>query len=154
MARYAGVLPFSEAAVCLVAQQTLLDQGWIGREETVALFDAGTDLKYPHLFEDARTRSASQRHPVKDALGASGGSRPTQRPRRVILSGMPASAVPARLYYAQILAREQPGRSCAGRWRAPAIACTRRNDAQHPAPGLTRGRPRSAARQAHCLAAL
>ena len=50
MARYAGVLPSPEAAACLVAQQALLDQGWIGREESVVLFNTGTGLKYPHLF--------------------------------------------------------------------------------------------------------
>ena len=50
MARYAGALPSPEAAACLVAQQALLDQGWIGREETVVLFNAGAGLKYPHLF--------------------------------------------------------------------------------------------------------
>ncbi len=50
MARQTGVFPAPEAAACLAAQQELLTQGWISREDSVVLFVTGTGLKYTHLF--------------------------------------------------------------------------------------------------------
>ncbi len=50
MARHSGVFPAPEAAACLAAQQELLQQGWIGKNESVVLFVTGTGLKYTHLY--------------------------------------------------------------------------------------------------------
>lgn len=50
MSRLSGVFPAPESAACLVAQQQLLNQGWIQPEESVVLFNTGSSLKYTHLL--------------------------------------------------------------------------------------------------------
>ena len=50
MGRYTGIFPAPEGAACLAAQMRLLEEGWIGRDETVVLFNTGTGLKYAHLW--------------------------------------------------------------------------------------------------------
>jgi threonine synthase len=46
-----GIFPAPEGAACLAAQVRLLEAGWIKPDETVALFNTGTGLKYAHLWE-------------------------------------------------------------------------------------------------------
>lgn len=50
MGRYTGIFAAPEGAACLAAQMRLLEEGWIGRDETVVLFNTGTGLKYAHLW--------------------------------------------------------------------------------------------------------
>jgi threonine synthase len=50
MGQYTGIFPAPEGAACLAAQVHLLEQGWIGPEETVVLFNTGSGLKYAHLY--------------------------------------------------------------------------------------------------------
>ncbi|MDE2234496.1 MAG: threonine synthase [Gammaproteobacteria bacterium] len=50
MAAGSGVFPGLEGAATLAAQVQLLDSGWIGRDETVVLFNTGTPLKHIHLW--------------------------------------------------------------------------------------------------------
>lgn len=46
-----GIFACPEGAATLVAFQHLRDQGWIGNDETVILFNTGSGLKYAHLWE-------------------------------------------------------------------------------------------------------
>lgn len=50
MGRHTGIFPAPEGAACLAAQVHLLEQGWIGPDETVVLFNTGSGLKYAHLW--------------------------------------------------------------------------------------------------------
>ncbi len=50
MGRHTGIFPAPEGAACLAAQMRLLEEGWIGHDETVVLFNTGTGLKYAHLW--------------------------------------------------------------------------------------------------------
>jgi threonine synthase len=50
MGSQSGIFPAPEGAACLAAQVRLLDQGWIGRDEQVVLFNTGSGLKYAHLW--------------------------------------------------------------------------------------------------------
>jgi threonine synthase len=45
-----GIFPAPEGAACLAAQSRLLQEGWIGSDETVVLFNTGTGVKYAHLW--------------------------------------------------------------------------------------------------------
>ena len=45
-----GIFPAPEGAACLAAQVHLLEQGWIGPDEKVVLFNTGSGLKYAHLW--------------------------------------------------------------------------------------------------------
>jgi threonine synthase len=45
-----GVFGAPEGGACLAAQVALLEQGWIGRDETVVLFNTGSGAKYAHLW--------------------------------------------------------------------------------------------------------
>jgi threonine synthase len=46
-----GLFVCPEGAATLAAFQLLRAQGWIGADETVALFNTGTGLKYAHLWD-------------------------------------------------------------------------------------------------------
>jgi threonine synthase len=48
--RTQGIFVCPEGAATLVAFQRLRDQGWIGDDETVVLFNTGSGLKYAHLW--------------------------------------------------------------------------------------------------------
>ncbi len=50
MGSKSGVFPAPEGAACLAAQVRLIEQGWIGPEEKVVLFNTGSGLKYAHLW--------------------------------------------------------------------------------------------------------
>lgn len=50
MGSHTGIFPAPEGAACLAAQVSLLEEGWIGPDETVVLFNTGTGLKYAHLW--------------------------------------------------------------------------------------------------------
>jgi len=50
MGRTQGLFTCPEGAAPLVAFQHLRQQGWIGDDETVVLFDTGSGLKYSHLW--------------------------------------------------------------------------------------------------------
>ncbi len=50
MAAGSGVFPGLEGAATLAAQIKLLDSNWLGRNETVVLFNTGTPLKHIHLW--------------------------------------------------------------------------------------------------------
>ena len=50
MGRTQGLFTCPEGAASLVAFQHLRQQGWIGDNETVVLFDTGSGLKYTHLW--------------------------------------------------------------------------------------------------------
>jgi threonine synthase len=41
-----GIFAAPEGAACLVALELLLERGWIGKEETIVLFNTGSGLKY------------------------------------------------------------------------------------------------------------
>jgi threonine synthase len=45
-----GVFGAPEGGACLAAHVELLAQGWIGRDETVVLFNTGSGAKYAHLW--------------------------------------------------------------------------------------------------------
>jgi threonine synthase len=45
-----GIFPAPEGAACLAAQVRLIEQGWIGADEKVVLFNTGSGLKYAHLW--------------------------------------------------------------------------------------------------------
>jgi threonine synthase len=45
-----GIFPAPEGAACLAAQIRLIEQGWIGADEKVVLFNTGSGLKYAHLW--------------------------------------------------------------------------------------------------------
>jgi threonine synthase len=47
-----GIFVCPEGAAPLVAFQRLRDQGWIGDDETVVLFNTGSGLKYVHLWAE------------------------------------------------------------------------------------------------------
>jgi len=49
MARGEGIFPAPEGGATLAAAQLLVDQGWIGSEERVVLFNTGSGLKYPDI---------------------------------------------------------------------------------------------------------
>jgi threonine synthase len=49
MARGEGIFPAPEGGATLAAAKALIADGWIGREETVVLFNTGTGLKYPNI---------------------------------------------------------------------------------------------------------
>lgn len=53
MAGRTGLFPCPEGAACLAAQVQLADEGWIGAEERVVLFNTGTPLKYLHLWPNS-----------------------------------------------------------------------------------------------------
>jgi threonine synthase len=46
-----GIFACPEGAATLVAVRRLHDQGWIGYDERIVLFNTGTGLKYAHLWE-------------------------------------------------------------------------------------------------------
>jgi threonine synthase len=48
--RTQGIFVCPEGAATLVAFQRLRDEGWIGDDETVVLFNTGSGLKYAHLW--------------------------------------------------------------------------------------------------------
>ena len=48
--RTQGMFVCPEGAATLVAFQRLRDEGWIGDDETVVLFNTGSGLKYVHLW--------------------------------------------------------------------------------------------------------
>jgi threonine synthase len=50
MGSHSGVFPAPEGAACLAAQVHLIEQGWIGADEKVVLFNTGSGLKYAHLW--------------------------------------------------------------------------------------------------------
>jgi threonine synthase len=50
MGRTEGIFACPEGAATLVAFQRLLEQGWIEEGERVVLFNAGSGLKYAHLW--------------------------------------------------------------------------------------------------------
>jgi threonine synthase len=50
MGSKSGVFPAPEGAACLAAQVRLIEQGWIGSDEKVVLFNTGSGLKYAHLW--------------------------------------------------------------------------------------------------------
>jgi threonine synthase len=50
MGSKSGVFPAPEGAACLAAHVRLIEQGWIGPEEKVVLFNTGSGLKYAHLW--------------------------------------------------------------------------------------------------------
>jgi threonine synthase len=41
-----GIFAAPEGAACLVALETLLDRGWVDKDETIVLFNTGSGLKY------------------------------------------------------------------------------------------------------------
>jgi threonine synthase len=45
-----GIFPAPEGAACLAAEIRLIEQGWIGPDEKVVLFNTGSGLKYAHLW--------------------------------------------------------------------------------------------------------
>jgi threonine synthase len=49
--RLTGIFAAPEGGACLAAQQRLLQEGWIGADETVVLFNTGSGLKYAHLWQ-------------------------------------------------------------------------------------------------------
>jgi threonine synthase len=49
--RTQGIFACPEGAATLVAARQLRDQGWIGSDERVVLFNTGSGLKYAHLWE-------------------------------------------------------------------------------------------------------
>ena len=49
--RHTGIFTAPEGAACLAAQEKLLRDGWISRDDRVVLFNTGSGLKYAHLFE-------------------------------------------------------------------------------------------------------
>ena len=50
MGRTQGIFPCPEGGATLAAFRHLRDQGWIGDDETVVLFNTGSGLKYAHLW--------------------------------------------------------------------------------------------------------
>lgn len=50
MGRTTGIFPCPEGAAVLAAQVKLLEQGWIKPDDTVLLFNTGSDLKYYHVY--------------------------------------------------------------------------------------------------------
>jgi threonine synthase len=50
MGSNSGIFPAPEGAACLAAQVRLIEQGWIGPNERVVLFNTGSGLKYAHLW--------------------------------------------------------------------------------------------------------
>ncbi|MGD8378920.1 MAG: threonine synthase [Gammaproteobacteria bacterium] len=58
MAASSGIFPAPEGAACLAAQVRLLDEGWIGADERVVLFNTGTALKHVHLWRNGTHKRA------------------------------------------------------------------------------------------------
>jgi threonine synthase len=50
LGRTQGLFACPEGAATVAAFERLRDEGWIGAEETVVLFNTGTGLKYTHLW--------------------------------------------------------------------------------------------------------
>ncbi|MEA5444994.1 threonine synthase [Gammaproteobacteria bacterium AB-CW1] len=53
MASRLGLFPCPEGAACLAAQVRLVEEGWIGADERVVLFNTGSPLKYLHLWPNS-----------------------------------------------------------------------------------------------------
>jgi len=52
LARLEGTFACPEGGAALAALETLLAQGWVSPDERIVLFNTGTGLKYPDVFED------------------------------------------------------------------------------------------------------
>ena len=52
MARLEGTFACPEGGATLAALEVLLEQGWVSQDERVVLFNTGTGLKYPDVFEN------------------------------------------------------------------------------------------------------
>jgi threonine synthase len=57
--RTQGLFACPEGAATVAAFERLRDEGWIGDEETVVLFNTGTGLKYTHLWAAGNASEAS-----------------------------------------------------------------------------------------------
>jgi threonine synthase len=62
LGRTQGLFACPEGAATVAAFERLRDEGWIGDEETVVLFNTGTGLKYTHLWVVGNDSQASH-HP-------------------------------------------------------------------------------------------
>lgn len=50
ISQYQGIFACPEGGAVWIAACKLADQGWLGRDERIVLFNTGTGLKYNHLF--------------------------------------------------------------------------------------------------------